>query len=268
MTPEAIDQAVGELLRARRTMARLPGLPEACRPLSLADGYRIQQAFVQAFDGPIAGWKIGCTSEAAQRILGVEEPFFGPVFAPAILESPAEPSAADFHMTALECEFAFRLGRDLPADAAPFGRDQIIEAIDAVLPAIEIISTRFDNFAASGGPQIVADCGANGALVLGEPEEHWVDLELDSHPVALTIDGLTAVEGSGSAVLGHPLNAMIWFLNHLAEQGGQLFAGQVVSTGTCTGLTPIDAGQQACADFGCLGEVRLALALGPTTPRQ
>jgi 2-oxo-3-hexenedioate decarboxylase len=241
-------------------MVPLPGLPDACRPRSLADGYAIQAAFIDAFGVPVSGWKIGCTSEVAQRMLGVEEPFFGPVFAPAILTSPATTRAADFHMTALECEFAFRLGHALPASGGPYDRDRVIRAIDAVIPAIEIISTRFEAFATAGGPQIVADCGANGALVLGEPDPDWEDLELDSHPVALAIDDRPQAEGSGSAVLGHPLNAMIWFVNHFIEQAGDLAAGLVVSTGTCTGLTPIVAGQSARADFGNLGEVRLHLA--------
>lgn len=260
MNAEAIDQAVREFLRARQTMVPLPGLSEACRPHSLADGYAIQAAFIEASGAPVAGWKVGCTSEVAQRMLGVGNPFFGPVFERACLTSPAAPRAADFHMTALECEFAFRLGRDLPASAGPYDRDRVIQAIEAVIPAIEVVSTRFDAFVTAGGPQIVADCGANGALVLGEPEPDWEDLELDSQPVALAIDGAAKAEGAGSAVLGHPLNAMIWFVNHFIEQAGDLAAGQVVSTGTCTGLTPIGAGQSALADFGNLGEVRIRFA--------
>lgn len=257
MTPEAVDQAVRELLQARRTMTRIPGLPAACCPNSMGDAYIIQKALIDRIELPVAGWKIGCTSEVAQRILGVAEPMYGPVFASAVIQSPAALPSAALPMMALECEFAFRLRRDLLAGEGPFGRDQVIQAVGAVIPAIEVISTRLDDFAKYGGPQIVADCGANGALVLGEPEMDWEDMELDSHPVSLAVDGVPRATGAGNAVLGHPLNAMIWFVNHFTEAGEDLHAGDVISTGTCTGLLPISAGETAVADFGCLGLVQI-----------
>jgi 2-keto-4-pentenoate hydratase len=257
MTPKAIDEAVQHLLRARREMTRLPGLPASCRPQTPADGYAIQEAFIAAWGQPLAGWKVGCTSQVAQAMLGVDEPFYGPVFAPLLHHSPAVLPAADFHMLALECEFAFRLAYDLPAEGAPYDRDKVMAAVDALLPAIEVISSRVGDLATAGGPQVIADCGVNGALVVGEARADWQGLRLDEHRVRIAIDGEGRGEGTGAAVLGHPLNALIWFVNRRAEHGRGLLAGEVVTTGTCTGLTPVAPGQSAVADYGELGRIEL-----------
>lgn len=257
MTPEGVAAAVQAMLQARRDMQALPGLPEAGRPANLDEAYLLQDAFVLASQLGVGGWKVGATNEAAQKMLGVPEPFYGPIFSPVMFRGPAEPPAGGFHMLALECEWAFRLGRDLPAEAGPHGRDTVVGAIQVAIPAIEVISTRLDDFKAHGGVQLTADCGANGGLVLGPEIGGWQDLDLDSHPVRLLIDGQEKAQGDGSAVLGHPLNALIWFANKMQERGRGLRTGEVISTGSCTGITPVEPEQQAVADFGELGRVEV-----------
>jgi 2-keto-4-pentenoate hydratase len=172
-----------------------------------------------------------------------------------ILRSPAELAAASFHSLALECEFAFRLGRDLPVRDAPYGRDELMGAVAAVVPAVEVISPRLNSLTDYGVGAVIADCGFNGALILGPETAHWQELALDEQPVRLLIDGAQKAAGTGAAVLGHPLNALIWFVNRRNERGLGLHAGEVVTTGTCTGLAPAAAGQTALADFGDLGQV-------------
>lgn len=257
MTPEGVATAVQALLQARRDMQPLAGLPEAGRPANLDEAYIIQDGFVLASQLGVGGWKVGATAEAAQKMLQVSEPFFGPIFSPVMFRTPAEPPAAGFHMLALECEWAFRLGRDLPAEGGPHDRATIIKAIQAAIPAIEVISTRLDDFKAYGGVQLTADCGANGGLVLGREIADWQEIDLDSHPVRLLIDGQEKAKGDGSAVLGHPLNALIWFANKMHERGRGLRTGEVISTGSCTGVTPVEPEQQAVADFGELGQVEV-----------
>jgi len=94
-----------------------------------------------------------------------------------------------------------------------------------------------------------------GALILGAERADWQDLALDEQPMRLLIEGVQKAKGTGAAVLGHPLNALIWFVNQQNKRGLGLRAGEVVTTGTCTGLVPVSAGQTAIADFGALGPV-------------
>ena len=255
MTQDAIRAAVAALSGARRTRTALAGLPEACRPATLEDGYAIQQAFVRSFGQPVAGWKVGATAQASQRLFGIEEPFYGPVLAPLVFASPAALPAADFPMRGIECEFAFQLAADFEPRDQPYEPDEAAERVSAPIPAIEVVSPRLDHPIKYGVPSAVADCGVNGALVLGTPSFDWQTLDLASHKVRLEIDGKPKAEGTGALVLGHPLNVLAWFANRYTASGRTLPAGQIVATGTTTGLVILEPGQTAVGDFGALGQV-------------
>jgi 2-keto-4-pentenoate hydratase len=255
MSPGAIRQAAGCLVDARRMRAALPGFPETCRPQTLADGYAIQDAFVSAWGQPVAGWKVGCTAPETQRLFGIEEPFYGPVFGGVVFRSPAELPAADFALRGIECEFAFQLAADFEPREQPYDVDEAAERVSAPIPAIEIVSPRLDHPVKHGAPSAIADCGVNGGLVLGAATLDWPELDLAAHVVRLEIDGTPKAEGTGALVLGHPLNVLTWFVNRYTASGRTLAAGQIVSTGTTTGLVLLEPGQTAVGDFGDLGRV-------------
>jgi len=235
MTPEALREACTAFGRAREGGAPLAGLPESCRPQTLADGYAIQDAFVAAWGRPVAGWKVGCTALETQRLFGIKEPFYGPVFTDVVFRSPAELPAADFALRGIECEFAFQLAADFEPREEPYELEEVAERVSAPIPAIEIVSPRLDHPIRHGAPSAIADCGVNGALVLGAPTLEWQALDLAAHPVRLAIDGEPKAEGSGALVLGHPLNVLTWFVNRYTASGRTLPNGQIVSTGTTTG---------------------------------
>ena len=92
-------------------------------------------------------------------------------------------------------------------------------------------------------------------IVLGAPCADWRGLDLPGHSVRLAIDGKTVAEGEGRNVLGDPVNALIWLVNHQRRRGVTLAEGAVISTGTTTGLTALAPGQVAVADYGSLGSV-------------
>ncbi len=255
ISPDAVRGAVAALADARRTRTPLAGLPEACRPATLDDGYAVQEAFVASCGQAVAGWKVGATAEAIQRLFGIEEPFYGPILAPLVFASPAELPAADFPMRGIECEFAFQLAADFEPRERPYQPDEVAKRVSAPVPAIEVVSPRLDHPIKYGAPSAVADCGVNGALVLGTPSFDWQTLDLASHEVRLEIDGEAKATGTGALVLGHPLNVLAWFVNRYTARGRTLPAGQIVSTGTTTGLVILEPGQTAVGDFGVLGQV-------------
>jgi 2-keto-4-pentenoate hydratase len=258
LNPEVIAAAVAALIEARRSQVPLAGLPEDCRPATLDDGYAIQEAFVASFGQAVAGWKIGATAEASQRLFGVGEPFYGPVLAPLVFASPAELPAADFPMRGIECEFAFQLAADFEPRERPYTPEEAAERVSAPIPAIEVVSPRLDDPRRYGAPSAIADCGLNGGLVLGPPSFDWQSLDLTAHEVRLTIDGEVKTTGTGALVLGHPLNSLAWFVNRYTARGHTLPAGQIVTTGSTTGLVILEPGQTATGDFGALGKVSVA----------
>lgn len=257
MTDRAV-RAAELLLAARRDRRPLDSLPADLRPADLDEAYAIQRAFVAGRGVRPVGYKIGCTSELAQKALGIAEPIVGCALEPEVLQSPANFSAADFLQHFLEPEFAFRLARDLPPRDTPYGEPEVTEAVDLAYPAIEIVASGFGTaWSEVGAAQLIADNSAHALLVLGEGRDDWRGHDLAAQAVSLRIDDAPATEGVGANALGHPLRALTWLANDRARRAAGLKTGDIVTTGVVTGLTDLRAGQRAVADFGPLGRVEV-----------
>lgn len=258
MEQAQIAEAARLLAEARKTVTPLPELPADLRPETEAEAYQVQDALIALQKEPVAGWKIGCTNLAAQRMLKTEGPFSGRILATRVQESPAVIDAGAFNARGLEVEMAFRLGRDLPPAGAPYDRDTVAGAVAAFHPAVEIVDSRYVDWLRRGAPQLVADNGCHGAFVYGAPVTDWQTVDLAAHRVALVINGAETDEGFGRNVMGHPLEVLAWLANQRARHGDGLAAGQFISTGTCCpDLGWVGAGDQAVADFGDLGRVEI-----------
>ena len=257
LSESAARTAAELLLKARGDHRRLERLPPECTPESVDDGMAIQNALAELWGLDVAGWKVGAASRAAMEMLRTDEPFPGRVFAPYLLQSPATVAAAALHKCAVECEFAFRLGRALPPREADYGMDDIRDAVTAAYPAIELVNDYWVDGLALGAAHFVADNGSNGALVLGDPIGDWRERDLAAAAVTLTVDGEVATTGSGANVLGHPLNTLVWLANDLSRRGIGLEEGAVVTTGSMTGMTPCHPGATAVGDFGPAGTVQV-----------
>ena len=258
MTTATSSRAARALYDAWQTARPLAGLPEAIRPRDEAAGYRVQRAFDELLGTPV-GWKIGATSEAAQRALGVPGPFYGRLFDRFLVADGVTLPALPATMLLAEAEFAFRLGRDLPSERAPFARDDVLAAVAALVPAIEIPESRFSDFAAAGAAQLIADAACARYIVLGAPCTDWDPEALASHSVTISVNGLEAARGSGGNVLGNPCTALVWLANELARAGQVLRAGDIVMSGACAAPNPIRGGDHVEADFGALGRVAVTM---------
>jgi 2-keto-4-pentenoate hydratase len=161
-------------------------------------------------------------------------------------------------MPAVEGEFAFRMARDLPPRASAYTRAEVVAAVESAAGAIEVVGTRFaGGLAGKGRLLTTADCGVNIALATGA-WTRWDGRDLRDHRVTMAINGTPRGEGTGSRALGDPLNVLLWLANHQSAVGRGLEAGEIVSTGTCTGLDPVHPGDIVRADFGPLGTVEIA----------
>ena len=235
---------------------RLSELPAAARPATPQEAYQCQARFVEQL-GRTIGYKIACTNAIAQRFLSMPEPFYGRLLAASTSDSPARLAAGDFFMRIIESEFAFQFARDLPASARPLDREQIADALAGVLPGIEIVDSRFASWTTVGAPSLIADNACHGAWVKGALVTDWRHLDLAAQAVELRVNGTVVQRGSGSAVLGHPLNALEWLVHRLHAQGIGLKAGEYVTTGVTTDIYDAQAGDHLVADFGPVGSVEL-----------
>lgn len=221
-------------------------LPAECRPRGIREAYAAQAALARNLGFARAGWKIGCTSQVAREHLGAHAPFAAPIFAARVYASGVTLARAAYHDLGLEGEFAFRLAKDIKPRQRRYSPEQVADAVAVALPAIEIIGPRWTDWLKVGLPSIIADIGGNGALVLGKPLRNWRRRDLAKARASMTANGKVVGQGAGADALGGPLLALAW----LADQGritGGLLAGEIVTTGTCTGIHYATAGERAAA---------------------
>lgn len=259
MNDSAIKKAARLLAEARETLTPMDALPEDCRPQNEDDAYRIQDALVELVDDVTFGWKVGATNDMAQAAFGIDHPFSGRLLVSRAVKSPATLKASLFSMCAIECEVAFEMSRDLPASRGPYELQDVIQAANVVHPAIEVADSRFTDFRTVGGYSAIADNGLDGGFVYGNAVKGWRTMELEAHTVTLIINRGRIGHGSGAAVLGHPVNALHWLVNNVAGRGLDVRKGEMITTGTWTGVHIARPGDAVCADFGELGRIELRI---------
>ena len=232
---------------------------ELTEPNTSEAAYAIQQRIVQLSGHAVVGFKVGSTSAEAQRILGTDEPGSGLLMAPYHYTSPAHIDIVPEQMPAIEGEFAFRLGSDLPPREADYSYQEVRSAIAAVAGAVEVVGTRIaGGLAGKGRFLVTADGGANIALVTGAWQQDWREIDLKAHRVQMSINGTARGSGEGARALGDPINVMVWLAAQQSRFGRGLKAGDIVSTGTCTGIDAVKPGDNVVADFGTLGRVEFS----------
>jgi len=252
---------LAERLWQARKDGTIVAAQEIMQPASTEEAYAIQAQIVRLSGHAVRGFKVGSTSKEAQRLLGTSEPGSGPLLAPYVHTTPARLAIVPVQTPAVEGEFAFRMAVDLPPRAAAYTEAEVAGAVAAMAGAIEVVGTRLAGGLAGKGRHLVtADGGANIALITGSWMEDWRWLDRKAHGVVMRINGQTRGQGSGARALGDPMNVMVWLANQQSSLGRGLKAGDIVSTGTCTGLDEVRPGDHVLANFGKLGRVELVLA--------
>jgi 2-keto-4-pentenoate hydratase len=260
MDEQALTSAADTVVSARlsrRRLSRLHGLA------TVEDGYRVQRranALLEPHLGPRVGHKIGGTTEPMRRYLNVPEPMAGEVFGHQLHPDGATVRRADFVRLGVETEIAVRLARDLPPRAAPYARADAAEAVAEVMPAIELVDDRYEDFAAIGAPTLIADNAFDAGSLLGEPFPGWRRLDLANLAARTFRDGALVAEGRSDALLGHPLDALAWLATRRSGLGLGLAAGTFVSLGSITPVQWVEVPGVWRIEVEALGAVTVAVA--------
>jgi 2-keto-4-pentenoate hydratase len=250
----AIEAAAAPLRRHAAARTRMAGLPPTIRPKTRAEGYAIQARVVP---GPIIGWKIAATNVAGQRHINVDGPLVGRYQPDMVLPDGAEVSLRGNAMLVAEPEFVFTLARDLAPRDAAYTQAEVMDAVADLRLGIEVPDSRFADFTAAGGPQLIADNACALSFVLGPVAEDWRGLDLAAAGCLAKVGTRYEREGIGANVLGDPRIALAWMVNEMTRLGTTLRAGQFVTTGTCATPLAIQPGDEVHVDFGRLGTVRV-----------
>jgi len=248
MTNQEIAACVEALVEARRRGSWIEALPAT--PSSVAEAHLIQDRVAAELGEAIAGFKINA--------MPGDEPTRGLIYARMIRPSPAKIAPAETPHLGVEAEIAFRFTRDLPAREEPYRREEAVEAMVA-LPAIEVVSSRFRDPRARPPLEQLADNLINGALVPGEETRDWARLELARLRMTLEVNGETVVAQQGGHAGGDPAGFALALVNAMRDSGG-VKAGQVVTTGSWTGLRFLKPGDRCSIRFEALGGAEVVFA--------
>ncbi len=244
--------AIDEFWAARARGEFFP--PQWFDRLTLEQAYRIQLGVIArriAAGERQIGWKVGLTAAPIQQQFGFHEPVFG-----CILDS--QPSGHVFGRDELilpgfEPELCLRVGQTLSREV---DIPTVRRSIDTVYPALEIIETRGDLTAQIA--VAMADNAQQRTVVLGDPVALG-DRALEGVAATVRIGGEMVATGRGEAVLGNPLNSVVWLARKLAEFGRRIEAGQIIMSGSFTRQFPIGAGDRVEVEFGGVGVVRVGM---------
>jgi 2-keto-4-pentenoate hydratase len=216
----------------------------------LPAAYAVQQGLVQARlagGATVVGRKIGATSEAVQRQLGVDQPDFGYLLSDMDVSSDDPISMSTLLQPRVEGEVAFVLAKDIdPADEADITIDLVRDAVEIALPALEIVDSRIADWAIEF-TDTVADNASSGLFVVGQDGRSLDDLEPVDVTMSLTINGEERSSGNGAACLGDPLEALRWLAVQAYRFGDPLRAGHLILSGALGPFVPFAPGDRVVA---------------------
>jgi 2-keto-4-pentenoate hydratase len=212
--------------------------------------YAVQDATIAGL-GPLAGWKVGAKGPTQQ-------PACAPLPTPGVLDSGAALRGPPWRLRGIEVEVAVRLGKDLIPTASEPDTETLRGAIDAVLPVIEVVETRLADWRDSPPLAQLADLQSHGALVIGQAAQmNPGDLDLRNLEAYLAFDGQPVASTRGANPAGDLWRLLGWLAWHCAQRGQPLRAGQIITTGSCTGMLFASEGARVQAQLAGIGLVEL-----------
>ena len=246
------------LADAERTRVPITPLTAAHPDIDVVDAYEIQLINIRARldDGArVIGHKVGLSSEAMQKMMGVDEPDYGHLLADMEVFEDVPVDTSRFLYPRVEVEVGFILADDLPG--AGCTEDDVLAATAAFAPSIELIDTRIRDWKIALCDTI-ADNASSAGWVLGPQRVSPKDIDIKTIDAVLTRNGELVAEGRSDAVLGNPVTAVAWLARKVDSFGVRLKAGDIVLPGSCTRAIDARPGDNFVADFAGLGSVRLS----------
>jgi 2-keto-4-pentenoate hydratase len=201
----------------------------------------------------VVGRKIGLTSPAVQRQLGVDRPDFGTLFDDMRVPTGQVVPTDGLLQPRVEAEIAFVLGADIDDP------DDVRTSIAYAVAALEICDSRIAGWDISI-TDTIADNASSALFVLGTDRVDLRDFEPASVAMELFIDGTIGSSGTGAACLGDPLNALAWLARAALAVGAPLKAGEIVLSGALGPMVDVRPGMAVRAEITELGRVEAVFA--------
>lgn len=225
---------------------------------NIDEAYLIQDAFIDLkkkdINGNIGGWKVALTNPEMQKLVNVDTPAEGAILKPLIYKNNVSLQLCDYCHLGAEAEIALKIHKDIPSKINGFNnKEEILPYLKEVMVALEIVDDR--NYAAKGTfDSLIAQNSMNHGCVIGDAVE--IDLmNLDLLEGELLVSDVLFGKGTGKNVLQHPLNSVLYLINNLLKRGRNIFAGDIVLTGSISTTCWPEKGDNVEAKIDKLGSV-------------
>jgi 2-oxo-hept-3-ene-1,7-dioate hydratase len=260
LTPEEIDTAANLLYDAEKARIQIPALT-LTYDMDMDDAYAVQKRWVDrkiAEGATVLGYKIGLTSRAMQSAMNIDTPDYGVLLDDMAYANGASITASDFTDPRLEVELAFVLRKPLSGDDVTV--EQVLDATDYVVPALELIAARSLRTDPETGYtrkvfDTIADNAGNAGVIVSENRFAPQDIDLRWSGALLYLNGVIEETGLAAGVLDHPAHGIAWICKRFAPHGIGLEPGQLLLSGSFTRPIIVGAGDEIRADYGPLGEI-------------
>ncbi|MBX3484286.1 fumarylacetoacetate hydrolase family protein [Phenylobacterium sp.] len=245
-----LESLAADLFAARATRTPIGPIRLADPSLDIDGAYAIQKANI---DRLLAGgaWrvgrKIGLTSLAVQKQLGVDQPDFGVLLDGMVRTADRPLDLAELIAPRIEGEIVFRIGRDITEPGLP--TEALAGHVEAVAAGFEIVDSAIAGWDISI-IDTIADNASCGVFVIGPWQPYATGRDLKSPAMTLTRDGEVVSTGSGAASLGDPLQALAWLAETAIRMGDPLRASELVLGGALGPMIPLTAGDYDLAIDG------------------
>ncbi len=257
MNPTTVRELAEHLENAQLNASDVVKITDAHPDMDWADAYDIQDEIRRRKEGRgdrTVGLKAGLTSFAKMKQMGVDVPCFGFVSDSMARLDGSEIRMSDFIHPKVEAEICIVTKAALRGPGCHVGA--VMAAIDFVIPAVEIIDSRYRDFKFDLKSVIADNTSASGFVIGGRPRDVEA-LDLRTLGVVLEKNGQIVAMAAGAAVLGHPAAAVAMLANHLGQRGQEIPAGSFIMTGGVTEAIAVAAGDHIHVRFQDLGSVAM-----------
>lgn len=256
----SLEKLAASLAEAWRTGRTIPLPPAEAAPSSRAEAFAVQDRMAELLGERVVGWKVGAAVRAVQILEGHDGPITGRLLASRVFANPGRVPAALLEGYKIECEFAFRFTKNVPARAGGYTRDALAPLL-TFHPGLELAGSRY---ALPGARKFtthdaIADNGTGGGYVVGDAIADLRGLDFEHMPIDARIDGGDPVQTYFGELRRDAVDIVVETVNGLCDRGIDLAAGDLLSTGSLTLPTPLRRGQRFVARFGDLQTLEVSI---------
>ena len=261
MTREHILAEAQRLDQAERNRQQVEATTMTFPDMTIDDAYEIQKTWMelkQLTGRKVVGHKIGLTSRAMQKNMGIDEPDFGCLLDDMVFEEGSTITASDFLDPKIEVELAFVLKKELKGDNLTI--EDVLAATDYVIPALELIAARSYRTHPKTGyrrtvKDTISDNAANAGIILGGRRVKPDELDLRWVGAMMSRNGVIEESGVSGAVLNHPANGVAWLAKKYTAHNVTLEPGQIILAGSFTRPVNVRAGDEFLVEYGKMGSI-------------